>query len=551
MSELKGAELLVKNLEAQGVKYVFGIPGAKVDKVFDALVDSPIQTVVCRHEQNAAFIAAAMGRMTGQAGVVLVTSGPGCTNLVTGLATATSEGDPMVALGGAVPSADRLKQVHQSLDTVSLFRPVTKFSAEIDSPAAISEVLGNAFRAAESGRPGAAYVSLPADLILGPATAPVLTPVKPFSYGPAPAEAIEQAAGLINRARCPVLMLGMMASAPDNAQAVRHLLARVKLSVVCTYQAAGVVPRHLLALFGGRVGLFHNQPADRLLDSADLVITVGYDPIEYDPGLWNRGRKRELVHIDAVAPDLDNDYRPAVVLLGDIAATLQALAGQLEARVAVGEVALLEAVRLELETVKQEGAVRRGRPVHPLRLIHELQQILSEDMTVCSDMGSFHIWLMRYLYSFRPRQILITNGQQTLGVGLPWAIAACLARPGEKVLSISGDGGFMFSAPELETAVRLGCHFVHLVWTDGAYNMVKIQQKLKYGRSAAVDFGPVDLVKFAQAFGAAGLRIEDSEQVAPVLKQAMGMAGPVIVEVPVDYAENHRLIEQMHPGLMH
>jgi len=172
-------------------------------------------------------------------------------------------------------------------------------------------------------------------------------------------------------------------------------------------------------------------------------------------------------------------------------------------------------------------------------------------MTICSDMGSFHIWLMRYLYSFRPRQLLITNGQQTLGVALPWAIAACLARPGEKVISMSGDGGFLFSAAELETAVRLGCHFVHLVWTDGAYDMVRIQQQVKYGREAAVRFGPVDVVRFAQAFGARGLRVGDSEELAPTLKTALDTPGPVIVEIPVDYAENRHLLDQMHPGVIH
>src|SRR4051812_22667249 len=263
-----GADLLVKSLEAQGVEYVFGIPGAKIDKVFDSLHDSRIKTVVCRHEQNAAFIAGGIGRMTGKAGVVLVTSGPGCSNLVTGLATANSEGDPVVAIGGAVPLANRLKQIHQSMDTVSLFRPITKFSAEIDSPQAVSEVVANAFRAAESGRPGAAFISAPQDIMVGTADADGLTPVAPTTPGAADAEAIARAAALINSARQPVLLLGLLASQPRAAQAVRSLLADTKLPVVCTFQGAGVVPRELFDYFGGRVGLFHTQPADQLLDAA-------------------------------------------------------------------------------------------------------------------------------------------------------------------------------------------------------------------------------------------------------------------------------------------
>ncbi len=551
MSEQSGAELVVKNLEAHGVDYVFGIPGAKVDRVFDALANSKIKTVVCRHEQNAAFIAGGIGRMTGKAGVVLVTSGPGCANLVTGLATATSEGDPVLALGGAVPVSQRLKQTHQTLDTVSLFRPVTKFSAEVDSPSAISEAMANALRAAQSDRQGAAFLSLPADIMNGPAPAGVLTPLRSPIYGPADADTIAEAAALINRAQCPVVLLGMAASMPRNAQAVRDLLGAVELPAVSTYQAAAVAGRELLHLFGGRVGIFHNQPADQLLDGADLVITAGYDPIEYDPGLWNQGKSRDVIHIDALRADIDNDYHPAVELIGDIAATLSALMPQLRPQVRVNEIELLNRVRLELESLRERGAAMNGWPVHPLRLVHELQQILSDDVTICSDMGSFHIWLMRYLYSFRPRQVLITNGQQTLGVGLPWAIAACLARPRDKIISMSGDGGFLFSAMELETAVRLGCHFVHLVWTDGYYDMVRVQEKIKYGRDAAVKLGPIDAVKYAQAFGAAGFRIDEPDQIAPTLKRAMETPGPVIVEIPVDYSDNHQLFEQVRPGVLH
>src|SRR5246127_5797012 len=237
-----GAELLVKNLEAQGVEYVFGIPGAKIDKVFDALLDSRIKTVVCRHEQNAAFIAGGIGRMTGKAGVVLVTSGPGCSNLVTGLATATTEGDPVVAIGGAVPTASRLKQIHQSMDAVSLFRPITKFSAEIDAPDSVSEVIANAFRAAESGRPGAAFISVPKDIMTGAAEGSILTPVSPELFGPADSEAIASAAALITHAERPVLLLGLAASEKNSAAAVRGLLQKTKIPVVCTYQGAGVVP---------------------------------------------------------------------------------------------------------------------------------------------------------------------------------------------------------------------------------------------------------------------------------------------------------------------
>src|SRR5580704_9892759 len=271
-----GAGLVVRALESQGVTHVWGIPGAKIDAVFNALVDSKIQTVVCRHEQNAAFIAGGIGRMTGKAGVAIATSGPGVSNLVTGLATANSEGDPVVALGGAVATGETLKQIHQTMDAVSICKPVTKFSATVAASDSVGEVIANAFRAAESGRPGAAYVNLPKDIMTGPCNHDVL-PMPTYSgLGPADSSAIAEAGRLINSAQNPVVLLGLLASKPANAKAVQDFIGKNHLPVVGTFQAAGAVAAHLFENFGGRVGQLANQPGDRLLESADLVITIGY-----------------------------------------------------------------------------------------------------------------------------------------------------------------------------------------------------------------------------------------------------------------------------------
>lgn len=550
MTEPCGAEVLVANLKAQGVRHVFGIPGAKVDRVFECLTGSGIETVVCRHEQNAAFIAAGIGKMTGKAGVCAVTSGPGATNLVTGFATANSEGMPLIGFAGSVPRADLLKQTHQSLDFVSLFRPVTRYAAEVELPEAIGEVVANAFRAAESGRRGAAYISLPSDVMNGPAPADVLTPVSVPLLGAAPASAIAEAARLIEAATLPVLLLGMDASRPANAAALRSLLRAFPLPTICTYQGAGIVSRDLLDCFAGRVGLFHNQPSDQLLDAADLVITVGYNPIEYDPYLWNKGKARTIIHIDHILASIDRDYRPGIELSGDIAATITTLRQSLSPGAARGKHTLLSAAHQDLEDIRAKGAALGGTPMHPLRIISDLQPFMTDDVTLALDIGSFYIWHARYLYSFRPEQLLISNGQQTLGVALPWAIAACLARPNDKVLSVSGDGGFLFSSQELETAVRLKCNFVHMIWTDGTYNMVAFQEQMKYGRTAGVDFGPVDKVKYAEAFGATGFRINHPDEFVPTLRRAMEIPGPVLIDIPVDYSHNVALGQAMHDGVI-
>jgi acetolactate synthase I/II/III large subunit len=547
-----GADIVVQTLQQRGVEYVFGVPGAKIDKVFDSLIDSKIKTVVCRHEQNAAFIAGGIGRMTGKAGVAIATSGPGVSNLVTGLATANTEGDPIVALGGAVQLSDRLKKIHQTMDSVSLCRPVTKYSAEVDSPESVSEVLTNAFRSAESDRPGAAFVSLPMDIMVAPAKCDVLAPPAYSGAGPADIAAIKEAARLINQAERPAVLLGLLASKPQNAVAVHELIESGKLPLVGTFQAAGAVSMSLFSNFAGRVGQINNQPADEILAAGDLVITIGYDPVEYWPSIWNKGNKRPIVHLDALPADIDNSYSPSVELVGDIASTLRLLTPLVSRSALESSVKrLLEKIAKDREELARSSAVLSGTPVHPLRIVAELQKMLTPDTTLCLDMGSFHLWMARHLYSFRARQILISNGQQTLGVALPWAIAATLVRPAEKVLSISGDGGFLFSAMELETAVRLKSNLVHMILIDGSYDMVAEQEILKYDRPSGTDFGPVDPVKYAEAFGAKGLMIQSPDQIPSVLKQAFDTSGPVLVGVHVDDRDNRKMFEQVDERSIH
>src|ERR1700677_542212 len=320
-----GADVVVGTLEARNVEYVFGIPGAKIDAVFNALRDSRIKTVVCRHEQNAAFIAGGIGRLTGRAGVAIATSGPGVSNLTTGLATANSEGDPMVALGGSVATSQSLKQVHQTLQAVSVLKTVTKFCVEVGSSESIGELMANAFRAAESDRPGAAYVNLPKDIMEGEASCEALdVPASP-KFGPGSRESLIDAAKIINGGQRPMLLLGLLASRPENADAVRAFLRKTGLPVVGTFQAAGTVSADLFNSFAGRIGQLDNTPGDELLAAADVIITVGYDPVEYDPSIWNHSRTAKIIHVDSTRADVDNFYSPAVEILGDIPPSLSAL----------------------------------------------------------------------------------------------------------------------------------------------------------------------------------------------------------------------------------
>ncbi|MGG6099810.1 acetolactate synthase AlsS [Pantoea allii] len=542
-----GADLVVAQLEAQGVSHVFGIPGAKIDKVFDSLLDSTIQTIPVRHEANAAFMAAAVGRLTGNAGVALVTSGPGCSNLVTGMATATSEGDPVVAIGGAVKRSDSAKQVHQSLDTVSMFRPVTKYAVEVTDSSALAECVSNAFRHAEHGRGGGAFVSLPQDIVDQPVTGKVLTSKGRITLGAAPDIMIDAVSREIVNAKNPVILLGLMASQPENSEAIHDLLNRSHIPVTSTYQAAGAIRQEHFSRFAGRVGLFNNQAGDKLLQQADLIITIGYSPVEYEPAMWNSGNAT-LVHIDVVPAETDNRYLPDAELVGNIAETLRKLAERITHPLQLSHEAasVLDDRQQQRQLLALQGASLNQFALHPLRIVRAMQDIINSDVSLTVDMGSFHIWIARYLYSFRARQIMISNGQQTMGVALPWAIGAWLVDPQRKVVSVSGDGGFLQSSMELETAVRLKANILHIVWVDNAYNMVAMQEEKKYQRVSGVNFGPIDFKAYAEAFGAAGFAVNSASELEPMLRKAMDVQGPAVVAVPVDYADNHLLMGQLH-----
>jgi len=542
-----GADLVVAQLEAQGVRHVFGIPGAKIDKVFDSLLDSSIQTIPVRHEANAAFMAAAVGRLTGNAGVALVTSGPGCSNLITGMATATSEGDPVVALGGQVKRSDSAKQVHQSMDTVSMFRPITKYAVEVTDPSALSECLSNAFRHAEHGRGGGAFVSLPQDIVDQPVTGKALSSKARPVLGAAPDAMIDAVSQAIAGAKNPVILLGLMASQPENSEAIHDLLSRSHIPVTSTYQAAGAIRQEHFSRFAGRVGLFNNQAGDRLLQQADLIITIGYSPVEYEPAMWNSGNAT-LIHIDVIPAETDNRYLPDAELVGDIAATLRKLAARITAPLQLTPEAatILDDRQQQRKLLAMQGASLNQFALHPLRIVRAMQDIINSDVSLTVDMGSFHIWIARYLYSFRARQIMISNGQQTMGVALPWAIGAWLVDPQRKVVSVSGDGGFLQSSMELETAVRLKANILHIVWVDNAYNMVAMQEEKKYHRVSGVNFGPVDFKAYAEAFGAAGFAVTSAAELEPTLRKAMDVQGPAVVAVPVDYADNPLLMGQLH-----
>ncbi|WP_251846445.1 acetolactate synthase AlsS [Enterococcus faecium] len=544
----QGSKSVVESLINHHVDYVFGIPGAKIDGVFNELEDQGPELIVTRHEQNAAFMAQAIGRITGEPGVVIATSGPGASNLATGLVTATAEGDPVLAIAGQVKRSDLLKLTHQSMDNAALFQPITKYSAEIQDPETISEVIANAYRMAKSSKKGASFISIPQDVVDAPVEGNIIKPLSDPKLGSASADDIRYLAERIREAKLPVLLVGMRGSSEKETLAIRQLVEKTALPVVETFQAAGVISRELEAHFFGRVGLFRNQPGDMLLKRSDLVIAIGYDPIEYEARNWNAEKDARIIVIDEAPAEIDPFMQPERELIGDISATLDLLTGSLEPQQVSEDakeyLASLQAKLTERDIVQSKG---EAGILHPLEVINTLQSKVTDDMTVTVDVGSHYIWMARHFRSYEPRPLLFSNGMQTLGVALPWAISAALVRPNTQIVSVSGDGGFLFSAQDLETAVRKKLNIVHLIWNDGRYNMVEFQEKMKYQRASGVDFGPVDFVKYAEAFGAKGIRATSVEELEKALEEGFATEGPVIIDIPIDYRDNEKLGETILP----
>lgn len=546
--KLHGADIVIDSLRKHGVNLVFGIPGAKIDRLFEGLdgqdsEDAP-KLIVTRHEQNAAFMAQAYGRLTGKTGVAITTSGPGVGNLATGIMTANAEGDPMLAIGGQVQRKDLHRATHQSTPSTEIMAPITQYSAEIQDPNNISEIMANAFEASQDARKGAAFVSLPQDVDDAEVTEKPLPIYETPKMGPADPNDLQKLVELIKNSKMPVILVGQRGADEEITTALRKLLSDYSLPVVETYQAAGVVSRDLeQQSYFGRIGLFRNQVGDQLLQQSDLVIAVGYDPIEYEPRNWNKEGNLRIVNLDTLPAQIDNHYTPIMQLVGNITTSLTELDKLLkwyEYPLAATE--QLAKYKQELDQDKKIQVPASNDASHPLAVVHAIQENVTDDMHVALDVGSHYIWMARHFRCYQPRHLLISNGMQTLGVGLPWAMVAAMLYPEHKSVAVCGDGGFLFSGAELATAVQHHLNVVTIVWNDGGhYDMVKFQEEMKYSQAAGVKFGNVDIVKYAESFGATGLRVNKPADLTNVLSQAFNIDGPVVVDVPVDYSNNKEL----------
>ena len=541
---MTGAELLVRCLENERLEQMFGVPGEENIAVLEVIRDSKIHFLQTRHEQGAAFMADVQGRLTGKASVCLATLGPGATNLLTGVADANMDRAPLVAITGQVATERFHKESHQYLDLISLYRPAVKWNAQLVRPQVVPEAVRKAFKVAQTEKPGATHLDLPEDVAEAEASAGLdpLLPQQAFPTEPLDQQ-IERAAKIILEARDPIVLAGNGVARGRASEALRRFTDSLGIPVVETFMGKGSLPdTHPLCL--GTVGLQEHDYVSCGLDRADAVICVGYDLVEYAPARWNPRRDKRIVHIDPSPAEVDAAYQVSVGVQGAIAESLARIVEQTSARADSGKIrggALREIIQKEFRAEAEGDAF----PLKPQQVVRALRQVLGENDILISDVGAHKLWIARMYPCMAPNTCIISNGFASMGIALPGAIGAKLLYPQRRVLAACGDGGFLMSVQELETAVRAQTNFVALIFEDSGYGVIKWKQMKRYGRPAFVNFNNPDFVALAASFGCRGYRVTAAQELQPILEDAFRQQVPSVVACPVDYGENLRLTEKL------
>jgi acetolactate synthase-1/2/3 large subunit len=534
------ARQIVQCLENEGVRFVFGLPGEENLHTIDALVDSSIRFITTRDERGAAFMADTYGSLTGEPGVCLATLGPGAINLMLGIANAQLDSHPLVAIAAQAGLNRTYKESHQFVDLVSLYRPITKWGGMVTVPGAAPEMVRKAFKQAQTERPGATFIVLPEDV------SELLAEGEPLIVNvprdPAPSEdQVHRAAHVLETAAHPVVLAGPGVARDGAVDALIRFSERLGVPVATTFLGKGVFPDdHPNAL--GTIGFMVKDYANFGFDRADVVVAVGYDLVEYSPSRWNPNRDKRIVHIHRTVAEVDAHYSLAVGLQGSIGEALDAIAASADVHAVAGaKPPARDLVHQELES----GAVDESFPVKPQRLVADIRSALGHDDIVLCDTGAVKMWMARLYPTYRPNTCLISNGLATMAFSLPGAFAAKLVHPERKVLAAMGDGAFLMSVAEIETAVREKVTFVILVWVDGGYGLIGWKQDIHFGRQSAVSFGNPDFVQLAESFGARGYQIGAASELLPTLRKALDDDVVSVIACPVDYRENARLIERL------
>jgi acetolactate synthase I/II/III large subunit len=535
---MKASDLFVKALEAEGVEYIFGIPGEENLDLLESLRDSTIKLILTRHEQGAGFMAATYGRLTGKVGVCVSTLGPGATNLVTPAAYAQLGAMPMLMITGQKPVKTSKQGRFQVIDVVDMMRPITKYTTQVVSGDRIPSAVREAFRLAHHERPGAAHIELPEDIAAETTTAQLLQASvarRPIAED----KAISKAVDMIRAARHPLLLIGAAANRKLTSKMLKEFVDKTGIPYVTTQMGKGVLDESD-ALFMGNTALSSGDFVHRAIDSADLIINVGHDVVEKPPFFMQHGG-RQVIHINFEPAAVDPVYFPQLEVIGDIANSIWQLKEQLKPS-ASWDFSFFKKVQAAYVSHRQESENDDRFPILPERFVRDIRKAMPKDGIVTLDNGVYKIWFARNYPAALPNTLLLDNALATMGAGLPSAMAAKIVHPNKPVITVCGDGGFMMNSQEMETAVRLKLHIVVIILRDDAYGMIKWKQTNMQFANFGLDYGNPDFVKYAESYGAKGWRIAAADELLPRVLACLAEPAVHLIDVPVDYSLNDQTL---------
>ncbi|ORB87594.1 acetolactate synthase large subunit [Mycobacterium kansasii] len=538
------AQLMVKCLENEGVSVVFGIPGEENIRFIQALAGSDIRYVLTRHEQAAAFMAEMYGRVTGRAAVVSTTLGPGAINMQLGVADATTNSTPMVAISAQVGQDRQYKESHQYVDLVRMFAPITRWADGVPTARAIPEMFRKAFKLAETERPAAVYLAVPEHLDADGADYSDLAPLPRNvvrAEAPAPGQ-IARAAEILRAAQRPVVLAGHGAARNDATAALVRFSDELSVPVANTFHGKGVMPDdHPNSI--GTMGFMRHDYVNFGFDDADVVLAVGYELQEFDPVQINPNADKKIIHVHRFPAEVDMHYSVDVGIIGDISAAMHALTEAMAGHRFAGNANAPGCHLLAEEFARGQQDSRF--PLAPQRVVADIRAALGRSDVVLVDTGATKMWMARLYPTYERNTCLISNGLSTMAFALPGAMGVKLARPQAKVLAVVGDGAFLMNSQEIETAVRERIPLVVLIWEDGGYGLIEWKMDLELGDHYYVRFGNPDVVSYAESFGAKGYRINSADELLPTLRAALDGDGVSLISCPVDYSENLRLTDRL------
>lgn len=534
----KGSDLLVAALENEGVDRIFGVPGEENLDVVESLRKSSIQLNLTRHEQAAAFMAATYGRLTGKPGVCITTLGPGALNLTTGAAYALLGAMPMVMLTGQKGILSSRQAKFQIVDVVGTFKPLTKLSLQIVSTSTIPTLVRDAFRIATQERPGPVLLELPEDIAGEECEVVAMVPQHPIEIPVAHRAALDRAAEMILNAKRPLVMLGAAASRPRSTTGIANFVRRTRIPFFTTQMGKGTAPGGT-KLYMGTAALSERDYVHEAIDRADLIVAIGHDTIEKPPFIMGPGGP-QVVHVNYTPANVEQVYFPQSEVIGDVGPSLELLADRLEGR--LHNAGALLYLRDGILGRIADRATETRWPPTPQRIVHDVRQVIPENGIVALDNGMYKIWFARNYRTLVANTLLLDNALATMGAGLPSAMMAAMLYPERRVMAVCGDGGFMMNSQEMETAVRLKLNLVVLILEDSAYGMIRWKQAVDQFPDFGLTFGNPEFVRYAESYGAKGIRIESTEAIVPTLENAFKQGGVHLVVVPIDYSENIRVL---------